>query len=517
MAAFEDEQFRIADPAIAAIRWVHNEHMPGAHTPLEVDARELNNQPGPHGLPTELFVNGFAYYPERDIAQMPVPRDATPLGRWRERWLPEIAALAAECAAFDPAAVPAGGWLALLRAQQQQFWGVFGSLHMDTMLYVLTASHWLTEAYVRRFGEARRADGFALLEGFDNVSTDRAVALWALGRIAAGSATVRDAVAGGRPPDGDAADAHAFRAQFAAFLDAFGNTTRMHLADLPTWREDPSVPLAMIAALADEPDDHDPRLAHERNRARREALEQELRAAITADPRDDDAELLRVLPIAQQLLPVSEDHHQLGDQVIIAAGRVRWLRIGQYLVERGLLAEAGDVFYLHIDELVGALEHGTTVPQATLDARRAAVARWRSITPPTHIGTHAVAIAAAAGTSTGAVRGGARELRGIGASAGTYRGRARVIASVNDAARLEAGDVLVCPATAPEWTPYFGVIGALVTNVGGVLTHAAVVAREFRIPAVVGAAGATVTIPDGAMVLVDGSTGVVIVESIAAR
>jgi pyruvate,water dikinase len=72
--------------------------------------------------------------------------------------------------------------------------------------------------------------------------------------------------------------------------------------------------------------------------------------------------------------------------------------------------------------------------------------------------------------------------------------------------------VLVCAATSPEWTPYFGVVGALVTGTGSLLAHAAVVAREFGIPAVVGAADAVTAIPDGATVVVDGSRGIVIVE-----
>lgn len=72
-----------------------------------------------------------------------------------------------------------------------------------------------------------------------------------------------------------------------------------------------------------------------------------------------------------------------------------------------------------------------------------------------------------------------------------------------------SGDVLVCPATTPEWTPYFGIIGALVGGGGGLLTHAAVVAREFGLPAVVGARDAVTAIPDGARVRVDGSTGIV--------
>jgi pyruvate,water dikinase len=86
------------------------------------------------------------------------------------------------------------------------------------------------------------------------------------------------------------------------------------------------------------------------------------------------------------------------------------------------------------------------------------------------------------------------------------------VATLADAGALRPGEVLVCPATSPEWTPYFGVAGALVTNSGGALSHAAIVAREFGIPAVVATVRATAVIPDGAMLTVDGNTGSVTIE-----
>jgi pyruvate,water dikinase len=75
---------------------------------------------------------------------------------------------------------------------------------------------------------------------------------------------------------------------------------------------------------------------------------------------------------------------------------------------------------------------------------------------------------------------------------------------------VQPGDVLVAATTTPAWTPLFGSISALVTDTGGILSHAAVVAREYGIPAFVGAAGATTVIPEGARVRVDGTTGAVV-------
>ena len=92
---------------------------------------------------------------------------------------------------------------------------------------------------------------------------------------------------------------------------------------------------------------------------------------------------------------------------------------------------------------------------------------------------------------------------------------ARVVHSLADAAALRPREVLVAETTAPPWTPLFAVAAAVVTDTGGILSHSAVVAREYGIPAVVGARDATRAIPDGALVEVDGDAGTVrVVESL---
>jgi pyruvate,water dikinase len=105
-----------------------------------------------------------------------------------------------------------------------------------------------------------------------------------------------------------------------------------------------------------------------------------------------------------------------------------------------------------------------------------------------------------------------RTIKGVGASAGIYLGRARIIETIEDAASLQPGEVLVCRATTRAWTPLFGVAGAVVTNAGGALSHTAIVAREFGIPAVLGTQNGTALIAGGALVTVDGTAGVVTVS-----
>jgi rifampicin phosphotransferase len=98
-------------------------------------------------------------------------------------------------------------------------------------------------------------------------------------------------------------------------------------------------------------------------------------------------------------------------------------------------------------------------------------------------------------------------LRGTGASGGIYRGTARVVLGPADFDKVQRGDVIVAPSSNPSWLPLFTIAGGLLTNTGGVACHAAVVAREFGLPAVVGLGDATTRIPDGATVELDGTTG----------
>lgn len=106
-------------------------------------------------------------------------------------------------------------------------------------------------------------------------------------------------------------------------------------------------------------------------------------------------------------------------------------------------------------------------------------------------------------------RAGSVVLSGIPGGAGTATGAARIVRGPDDFAWVRPGDILVCPFTDPAWTPLLRLAGGVVTETGGALSHAAIVAREHGIPAVLGLAGALTSIPDGATVTIDGTTGAV--------
>jgi len=98
-------------------------------------------------------------------------------------------------------------------------------------------------------------------------------------------------------------------------------------------------------------------------------------------------------------------------------------------------------------------------------------------------------------------------LQGISGSPGFVEGPAQIIMSVHDFNKLKKGDILVCPYTDPTWTPLFGMAAAVVADTGGSLSHAAIVAREYGIPAVLGTKVGTSNIKTGEIVVVDGSGG----------
>jgi pyruvate,water dikinase len=100
-------------------------------------------------------------------------------------------------------------------------------------------------------------------------------------------------------------------------------------------------------------------------------------------------------------------------------------------------------------------------------------------------------------------------LNGFAGSPGVVEGVARVVMDVRDVGKLEEGEILVAPVTSPSWTPVFGKVAAAVSDIGGIMSHAAIVAREYGMPAVVGTGNATARISTGDRIRVDGDQGVV--------
>ncbi|HWJ02581.1 MAG TPA: PEP-utilizing enzyme, partial [Verrucomicrobiae bacterium] len=175
------------------------------------------------------------------------------------------------------------------------------------------------------------------------------------------------------------------------------------------------------------------------------------------------------------------------------------------LVEAGILADPEEIFWFSLTE-IKALLSTRQVEHTLVARRREKFQRDAKLTPPRAFTSQGEIITAKLRTQ---VPPGA--LAGSAVSAGVVEGRARVVLKLENAS-MEKGDILVAPYTDPAWTPLFPLAGGLVTEVGGLMTHGAVVAREYGIPAVVGVDNATAKIKDGQLIRVDGTHGIVILD-----
>lgn len=194
--------------------------------------------------------------------------------------------------------------------------------------------------------------------------------------------------------------------------------------------------------------------------------------------------------------------------------------LGARLARGGMIGKSGDAFWLEESELesgVKALDRGQSLPdlRGLVDRR---IAQWearRAIIPPpslppssTVLGISVDAFLAADESDQGR-----HELKGIGTSPGVVTAAARVLRGPEDFDRMQPGEVLVASITTPAWTPLFAIASAVVTEIGGPLSHSSIVAREYGIPAVLGTGVATKRIRSGQTVTVDGGKGVVRLDS----
>lgn len=469
----------------------------------------LGNTPVP-GTPEEQQAR-FA-----EIQRLTIVLGSTVLADWRTKFEPRVLEIAAEVLGFDFAHHSwretaqhlgrAFAWLA-------EVWDI----HFQVNIPPMNAVFGLEEFLGGVLGEEVLPEVRQLLQGFDNKSVETGQALWTLSRwvrsvdgltAAVVAASVTDGAVDltGHPASGE------FASRWQAFLDTYGwrSDAFMEIGH-QSWREDPSSALNQLQRFVTMDDDRDPYLAHIRQAAERESLEQAMEARLPAELHDTYRMLLQA---AQQYLPIAEDHNFTIDQKFTMVIREAFLQLGRGLVADGLLATPDDVFYLEWSEVQG-LADGVVADglAGTADERRRLRISQRAIDPPPMIGTPPPADAPPDPLSTkffgvGIVQGDdPRVITGHGVSAGTVEGIARVILTLDDADRLEPDDILVCPMTMPAWTPLFAFAGAVVSDSGGPISHCAIVAREHAIPCVAGTVVGTKAIPDGARIRVDGSTG----------
>ena len=282
---------------------------------------------------------------------------------------------------------------------------------------------------------------------------------------------------------------------------------------LASWIEEPGLLLTEIAKRIEHSMPVDAETRRQRLADEAEVLAAKVRSALADDP-DRLARFEELLAHARVIGPLTEVHNYWIDRRAQSSLRRFAMRVGRRLADAGVIAAPGDVLFLHREEVPGLLRTSEAV-RDLVERRRADYQHWSAVRPPRKVGKPSDPAEPGGAANTDRFDGARYEsterdvIKGTGASAGVVRGPARVTLTPEDFGSVQPGDIIVCPSSNPSWVPLFAIAGGLITNTGGVLSHAAVVAREFALPAVVGTGDATTRIADGRLVEIDGTTGIV--------
>ncbi|MFE3828655.1 rifamycin-inactivating phosphotransferase [Streptomyces sp. NPDC059092] len=382
-------------------------------------------------------------------------------------------------------------------------------LSMQAIMAGMEATWWLNDNLHEWLGEKNAADtltlsapgnvtsemGLALLEVADVIRPHAEVVAFLQGVEDEGFLDELAKLAGGTEA----------RDTIEAYLDRYGMRCVGEIdITRPRWRERPST---LLPAILDNVRNFEPGTAARRfEHGRQEALKKEqdvlsrLRALPDGDRKADEAK--RMIDRVRTFIGYRE-YPKYGIVSRYFVYKQALLAEAERLAQVGVVSEREDVFYLTFQEFHDAAR-SNQVDDRLIQRRKDAFRSYHALTPPRVLTSDGDAV-------TGAYRRDdvpAGSLIGLPVSTGTVEGRARVILDLAEA-DLETGDILVTACTDPGWTPLFVGIAGLVTEVGGLMTHGAVIAREYGLPAVVGVEQATRLIRDGQRIRVHGTDGYV--------
>jgi len=493
--------------------------------------------PPPAASPEEMAAAAARSAAAMDAAMARIHDD------WEREYLPEIHLHLSAWEAFDLPGATMPELLAHLEDTLARFTRLM-ELHFLAVFPAYLALSELDELHRRLLAghgddgpsaASSAFDAFALVAGFPNKTVEVGHALWQLSRTVRERPGVLAKLVSRWPSTADALTALAETAEGAEFLvllrrylEDYGQRgDKFFDLDRPAWVEDPTPVLDRLRAYVAQPDEEDPARAQQELAAEREQARVRVRRQLSACSPEDRERYEFLLAAASTGVVITEDHGFWID--FRASYKVRRVlsELGWRLVPAAFNVPA-DVFFLTLDELrETATAERTPDRRALVEDRRAEMARFAAVRPPEQLGTPLPppppggplnpfmrSMTKFNGRVFGTPEADAPPenpavVRGHPGSPGRVRGVARVVRDLDDADRLAPGDVLVAETTTPPWTPLFATLAAVVTDTGGILSHCAVVAREYGMPAVVGTGDGSDRIPDGALVEVDGDAGVV--------
>lgn len=290
-----------------------------------------------------------------------------------------------------------------------------------------------------------------------------------------------------------------FTASLSGFLDKYGHRASASWEIFsPRWRDHPEILAPLLLAQCGE----GPKARQRRQDEQYGHSLKRMHAALGWGPKRLAFNTL--LKLTQRYLLLRENQRFWFDHLLYATQK-NLLNLADVLQRRGHLADRADIAFLTVDEARGLTRGGLSPDDAAewVSRRREARLNAYANVPPVFLqGDEGVSLKLTKG-----------RLEGLGISAGRARGPARLIHRLSDAGRLQPGDILVTRTVDPGWTPLFERAGGVVLELGSILSHGAVVAREYGVPAVVNIDEVTSRITDGQEITIDGTRGLVWVHS----
>lgn len=444
---------------------------------------------------------------------------------WLTEFLPEIKKYISEWESFD---LPNSSMPELINELERTLIKTnrMGEIHFHIVIPMNEARSQFEDLFKDLFGNGGLGL-YKLLQGFDNKSLETNRELWKLSRTVRSSPQVRKVVEENAlglvmKELQTLPEARRFLANFRGFLKEYGRRSDNSSIHEPSWIEDPTLVIQKLRQYLIAPDQG----KHDLNRLvnEREELLAQTRKRLVGYPQDIINRFESTLKNAQIANTISEDHAFWIDNALMYYLREIFLEFGRRFSDKGVMDNADDVWNLKPDELFETAQQFPRIDRHQLIAeRRAVVEHFSSVSPPAALGSRSAGprpdsksgravsrfMGVHASRATSAPLDDPNTIPGQAASSGVARGPACVCHSLSEAAKLKSGDILVAETTLPAWTHLFAIANAVVTDVGGILSHCAVVAREYGIPAVVDTGVASSSIKDGQLIEVDGNAGVV--------
>ncbi len=525
-------------PEDVQLRWVWNGFaFPKTSTPLEFDLIAKPNFEGMkaafdyYQYPTSFHIrhiNFYLYFASHQASTksnedtlQPAMDNLSQL--WDQSWLPEIKQHLKDFESYDltkASLLELSKYLDKMIERTTRLWEIH-FIVFDALVVVLDQFETL---YRDLFGEDSQFTAYQLLAGVESQSVKITHELWQLSRQVLDNPQLHKILSD--TPTAEIMSkleetnvGQTFLIALNDYIQRYKTQCQTHYISAPSWRETPIQILHKLKNYLAQPD-RNLTAELEHVKTQREEAIADARSRLASYPQPIVAKFEHLLQTAQVANYLREEHTHWLDMPITYHLRQVVLAMGHHLQFTGVINEIDDIFYLTYEELKKVVHSSDAFSQSAIviQQRREAKSHFNNITPPLMLGT-----VPTGSRSTNPIKEAIftkllgtplppskqpNILVGHVGSPGIVKGQVKILSSPKEIDQVTAKDIiLVAAATTPDWASIFTHIVGLVTDRGGVLSHAAVVAREIGIPAVVGTGQATTLLKDGQMVEVNGNTG----------